>query len=103
LIVADNDPFHRYFEVRLPNEASSDSKELARQYARQVRDMWNAGDANLKPLTYVNYAFGDESVESMYGYDAWRLERLRGLKQKYDPGNAFRYYNPIVQGNATHY
>jgi hypothetical protein len=102
-IVADKDAFYRYFEVRLPNEASSDSKELARRYARQVRDMWNAGDSNLKPLTYVNYAFGDESVESMYGHDAWRLERLRGLKQKYDPANAFRYYNPIVQGNATHY
>lgn len=98
---ANNTNFHRYFEVRLPNEASADSKELARTYAKEVKNMWDAGDPELKPLTYVNYAFGDESVESIYGYDSWRLERLRGLKQKYDPTNVFRYYNPILQGNVT--
>ncbi|KAI1398668.1 hypothetical protein F4819DRAFT_502163 [Hypoxylon fuscum] len=85
-----------YFEVKLPADASTESKELARQYARETRDLWNAGAPELLPLNYVNYAFGDESLESVYGYDAWRLERLNGLKQKYDPTNAFRYYNPIV-------
>ena len=45
--------------------------------------------------TYVNYAFGDEPIESMYGYEPWRLQRLIALKKKYDPKNAFRYYNPI--------
>lgn len=63
--------------------------------------MWDAGAPELLPLTYVNYAFGDESLQSIYGYEEWRLERLRGLKQTYDPTNAFRYYNPIVQQNST--
>ncbi len=94
--IADDAFFYRYFEVKLPTDASTESKELARQYARETRDLWNAGAPELLPLNYVNYAFGDESLESIYGYDAWRLERLHDLKQKYDPTNAFRYYNPIV-------
>jgi hypothetical protein len=28
--------------------------------------------------------------------EPWRLERLRGLKQKYDPDNRFRFFAPIV-------
>lgn len=58
--------------------------------------MWNAGAPGLPPLNYVNYAFGDESLESIYGYEPWRLDKLRALKRKYDPKNQFRYYNPIV-------
>ena len=58
--------------------------------------MFNAGQPNRKVTTYLNYATGDESLESMYGYEPWRLQRLRDLKAKYDPKNRFRYYNPII-------
>lgn len=46
-------------------------------------------------VAYVNYARGDESVEAVYGYEPWRLEKLRRLKKEYDPFGRFNYYAPI--------
>ncbi|KAL7622063.1 hypothetical protein AAE478_007564 [Parahypoxylon ruwenzoriense] len=45
---------------------------------------------------YVNYAHGDESLQEMYGWEKWRLEKLRKLKAQWDPKNRMRYYAPIV-------
>ncbi|KAK0738021.1 hypothetical protein B0T18DRAFT_333414 [Schizothecium vesticola] len=45
--------------------------------------------------SYVNYAVKQESLESMYGYEAWRLEKLRGLKKELDPKNRFGFFAPI--------
>ncbi|KAF2275331.1 FAD-binding domain-containing protein [Westerdykella ornata] len=53
-------------------------------------------DGTGQPLSaYVNYAHGDESVEEIYGHETWRLERLRSLKQEYDPDNKFGFFAPI--------
>ncbi|KAI1811313.1 hypothetical protein GGS20DRAFT_563641 [Poronia punctata] len=71
--------------------------DVANQWAADIRDMWDAGQPGVNVVTYVNYANGTESLESIYGYDSWRLERLTALKEAYDPLNKFRYYNPIVQ------
>jgi len=50
---------------------------------------------------YVSYGNGTSTmkdpVEALYGYEPWRLEKLRGLKQQYDPDNVFRWYQPIVE------
>ena len=49
-----------------------------------------------RPLSaYVNYAHGDEPLGAIYGYEPWRLERLRSLKKQYDPDFKFKFYNPI--------
>ncbi|KAJ5609930.1 FAD-binding domain-containing protein [Penicillium herquei] len=89
-----DDDLLMYFDLIL----SPDSKleDFAREWARQTRDIWNAGQPSRRPTTYVNYAFGDESTESMYGYEPWRMQRLRDLKARYDPENRFAYYNPII-------
>ena len=42
---------------------------------------------------YTTYAHGDEGPEVWYRDS---LPRLRALKQKYDPSNRFRFFNPIV-------
>lgn len=42
---------------------------------------------------YVNYAFGDETLEARYGKD--KLPRLAQLKKKWDPSNVFKYSNPL--------
>ncbi|KAI1418448.1 hypothetical protein F5Y13DRAFT_149192 [Hypoxylon sp. FL1857] len=44
---------------------------------------------------YVNYANGDESLQAVYGWEEWRLKKLRKLKSKWDPKNTMRYYVPI--------
>ncbi|KAL8686941.1 MAG: hypothetical protein Q9218_006750 [Villophora microphyllina] len=68
---------------------------LVPQYGHQARALFDAGEPQRPLNTYVNYAYGDETVEQLYGYEPWRMQRLKDLKQKYDPQNRFRFYNPI--------
>ncbi|KAL9622087.1 MAG: hypothetical protein Q9160_003586 [Pyrenula sp. 1 TL-2023] len=86
-----------YFLTSVP--VGSDLHEPAEAWAKQTYDIWN-GD--LPPNTYVNYAAGHpyESLESLYGYEPWRLDRLRGLKAKYDPNNSFGYFVPIISESS---
>lgn len=67
---------------------------LATSYGVKVRNAMLAGTGE-KLGAYVNYAIGDESNEAVYGYEKWRLERLRGLKKKYDPQGRFAYFEKI--------
>ncbi|OLN92085.1 6-hydroxy-D-nicotine oxidase 2 [Colletotrichum chlorophyti] len=50
---------------------------------------------------YVNYGNTTSTMrdppEALYGYETWRLERLRALKRKYDPENIFRWYQPLME------
>ncbi|RAH47729.1 FAD-binding oxidoreductase [Aspergillus brunneoviolaceus CBS 621.78] len=78
--------------THVPDDALDD---IAIEWAGRIRDLWNEGQPTRRPTTYVNYAFGTESLDSMYGYERWRLERLRALKREYDPDNRFAYFNPI--------
>jgi hypothetical protein len=49
----------------------------------------------ISPSRYVNYATGDEPLQAKYGYEQWRLERLRTLKAQWDPEGRFSHYHPI--------
>lgn len=86
---------HRYFDIRFDTD-----DEALIGFAKEWRDetvtLWTEGQPDRTPTTYVNYAGGYESLESRYGYDSWRLERLRALKKEYDPRNKFAWYNPII-------
>ncbi|WQF81920.1 Putative berberine/berberine, FAD-binding domain, PCMH-type, FAD-binding, type PCMH, subdomain 1 [Colletotrichum destructivum] len=50
---------------------------------------------------YVNYGNTTSSMrdppEALYGYEPWRLEKLRALKRQYDPENVFRWYQPLIE------
>lgn len=46
--------------------------------------------------SYVNYAQGNETVQEIYGYEQWRINKLKGLKQKYDPRGQFNFFAPIA-------
>jgi FAD/FMN-containing dehydrogenase len=61
----------------------------------KIRDALVEGTGK-KLEAYVNYARGDESVEEVYGYEPWRLEKLRRLKHEYDPYGRFNFFAPIV-------
>lgn len=70
---------------------------LADRYGRALRQiLLDASDDPERLRAYVNYAHGDEDVREVYGWDEWRLEKLRQLKAKWDPRNMMRYYVPIV-------
>jgi hypothetical protein len=61
-------------------------------YGERMRDALRAG----QPLeAYVNYALGTESQEALYGYEPWRLEKMRRLKREFDPNGKFSFYNGI--------
>ncbi|KXJ85156.1 hypothetical protein Micbo1qcDRAFT_128479 [Microdochium bolleyi] len=68
----------------------------ARAWTDRVRQWWHEGQPHRPMHAYVNYANGFEPLEEIYGSESWRLEKLRQLKQLYDPRNSFRYYNPII-------
>ncbi|KAI1749587.1 FAD binding domain protein [Xylaria castorea] len=61
-----------------------------------LRQFLYEGSGQKELYTYVNYAFGDETLKNWYGYDQWRLDRLKSLKQKYDPTGKFSFYAPIA-------
>ncbi|KAF9771644.1 hypothetical protein IL306_010700 [Fusarium sp. DS 682] len=86
----------RFFATVVPE--GSNLLGPAERWTREAHDMWYAGAPTRKPATYVNYAAGNkyESLKSIYGYESWRLVRLRKLKKKYDPHNRFRFYVPIL-------
>lgn len=68
----------------------------AKVAGEKQRQILRIGTGSDKMSTYVNYAFGDETLQQMYGYEPWRQERLSQLKDKYDPHRKFRFYAPIA-------
>lgn len=68
--------------------------DVAVSVAKSIREAFLSGTGK-KLVAYVNYVRGDESLEAIYGYEPWRLERLRKLKAEYDPSGRFNYYAPI--------
>ncbi len=70
---------------------------LAQEFGKKLRGyLLEASDDPTRLRAYVNYANGDESLEEVYGWEEWRLEKLRKLKARWDPENRMRYYVPIV-------
>uniref|UniRef100_A0A4E9DNB2 FAD-binding PCMH-type domain-containing protein n=1 Tax=Gibberella zeae TaxID=5518 RepID=A0A4E9DNB2_GIBZA len=50
---------------------------------------------------YVNYGNTTSTMrdppEALYGYEQWRLKKLRQMKHIYDPDNVFRWYQPLIE------
>ena len=42
---------------------------------------------------YINFAHGDEDLESVYGVN---VERLKEIKQRYDPNGHFNQWFPLT-------
>lgn len=69
---------------------------IASEFGEKLRTYLLDGSKNPTQLhAYVNYADGDESLQAVYGYEPWRLEKLKRLKAQWDPRNIMRYYVPI--------
>ncbi|KAF7945990.1 uncharacterized protein EAE97_005028 [Botrytis byssoidea] len=71
---------------------------IAKEFGEKLRKYLLDGSEDPEHLrAYVNYADGDESLQAIYGWETWRLERLKKLKAQWDPKNTMRYYVPIEQ------
>ncbi|TGO68135.1 hypothetical protein BOTNAR_0029g00030 [Botryotinia narcissicola] len=71
---------------------------IAKELGEKVRKYLLDGSEDPEHLrAYVNYANGDESLQAIYGWETWRLEKLKKLKAQWDPKNTMRYYVPIEQ------
>ncbi|KAJ5211730.1 FAD binding domain-containing protein [Penicillium cinerascens] len=66
------------------------------QFGETLREIIFQGSDEKEMYSYVNYASGNEGPQSWYGYEPWRLEKLRVLKEKYDPDNRLSFYAPFV-------
>lgn len=64
-------------------------------FGDNLREALHKADGSAEMHTYVNYAHGDENLQELYGYEAWRVARLKSLKRKYDPEGHFSFYAPI--------
>lgn len=86
--------------VYAPTEGGPSIKELderAMRHGEAIRKILVEGAKNQGGWhTYVNYAHGGETLEEIYGKEPWRIEKLKSLKQEYDPRNLFKYYAPLV-------
>ncbi|KAL2016663.1 hypothetical protein VTK56DRAFT_3207 [Thermocarpiscus australiensis] len=70
---------------------------IAADFGKELRQCLLDGSDDLAHLhAYVNYADGDEPLPAVYGWEEWRLEKLRKLKAQWDPENKMRYYVPFV-------
>lgn len=82
-----------------PSFPASTNDAITHTYGTKIRQALSPSAQNSTPSpqfnAYVNYAYGDESTESIYGYEEWRLEKLRALKKEWDPRGVFRWYHPI--------
>ncbi|KAK5675709.1 hypothetical protein LTS10_011809 [Elasticomyces elasticus] len=68
--------------------------EQGEQHGREMQQI--LANASGSPLSaYINYASGFESQEALFGYQPWRLEKLRALKREYDPEGRFSYYAAV--------
>ncbi|TVY85094.1 FAD-linked oxidoreductase azaG [Lachnellula suecica] len=69
---------------------------IAQSFGKRLRQYLLDGSEDPAHLhAYVNYADGDESLPAVYGWEGWRLEKLRKLKALWDPNDSMRYYVPI--------
>jgi hypothetical protein len=69
---------------------------IAKDFGEKLRKhLLDGSDDPAHLHAYVNYADGDESLHAVYGWERWRLEKLRKLKAQWDPKNIMRYYVPI--------
>lgn len=71
-------------------------QKKAEKLGEDLRQIVYRGTGRNELHAYVNYAFGNEEKKQMYGYEQWRQDKLKALKNKYDPDRKFSFYAPIA-------
>ncbi|CAO2658605.1 Nn.00g063280.m01.CDS01 [Neocucurbitaria sp. VM-36] len=81
------DAFAQAIVIPWYSDASLDSE--AEQFGQKVRALWTRSSTPTNDPTYANFAHGDETLNAIYGSS---LAKLKTLKKKYDPSNAFNQW-----------
>ncbi|RAL04785.1 FAD-binding oxidoreductase [Aspergillus ibericus CBS 121593] len=81
--------------VAMVNAPRPELDAQAVRIGNKLRQVLLEGSGSTELHAYVNYAAGTESLQNLYGFEPWRLKRLKELKAKYDPQDRFGYYAPI--------
>ncbi|KAI1822817.1 FAD-binding domain-containing protein [Xylaria intraflava] len=68
------------------------ARELSKKLQKYLLD---GSDDPAHLRAYVNYVDDEEPLPAVYGWEDWRLEKLRKLKSQWDPENRMRFYVPI--------
>lgn len=77
-------------------DANDDTLDArAAELGNKLRDLLHEATGRETYRAYVNYAYGNEDDEQLYGSEKWRQCKLRALKKTYDPKEKFSFYNPI--------
>ncbi|PYH85967.1 FAD-binding domain-containing protein [Aspergillus uvarum CBS 121591] len=87
------DNLYAYPLIRYNANASLDHTAI--EVGDALRRIILEGSGREELHVYVNFAAGDEAPEQIYGYEEWRLDKLKELKKKYDPERRFSYFAPI--------
>ena len=78
-------------------EPTDGARDVAvEKLGNQLREIIREGTGSNELHTYVNYAHGTEGPKSWFGYEPERQNRLKALKNKYDPNGKFSFYAPIA-------
>lgn len=72
------------------------TKRESAEWLKRITDGLYKGVGRGQRHAYVNYANGNETLAEVYGREAWRVDKLKDLKARWDPENRFRWYNPII-------
>ncbi|KAI1469342.1 FAD binding domain-containing protein [Daldinia caldariorum] len=79
------------FAIPWYNDSSLDAQ--AAEFGNTARDLLRSTSGLSRPQTYVNFGYGDEDLDVIYGSS---LARLRDIKKKYDPNNVFNQWFNIL-------
>jgi hypothetical protein len=88
-----NTPLSPQNRVNATNYSSAALDAEASAYGERFRALLQP-DAQ-KRKVYVNFGNGDEALGVLFGGQE-RLERLRGLKKKWDPEGVFSFYHALA-------
>ncbi|KAI2643564.1 Glucooligosaccharide oxidase [Xylaria nigripes] len=72
---------------------SAATEKSGLELGREIRSEYAAGSGFDDLAVYVSYGYGDESLPQLFGGN---VERLKNLKRKYDPHNAFAFYHSLA-------
>jgi hypothetical protein len=75
------------------NSTSNLDREI-NAFARSARRNFTAASGFVQSQICVSYGHGDEDRATLYS--AENLPRLRTLKAKWDPENAYRFTHPLI-------